>query len=212
LTIAGANIALAGVSAAVISKLRGGSFSRALLSGSLGGALVYAGKWVSAEHFDGAGLLGRELAAVGASVVRNASLDDPILGTVVLPFGPIRIYVVRDWASRRRMRIKADLPALVSTAYAVWHPKLDLDLARSLSAGTPIFVARESLLGSDRSGMYVAGVIWAKETDPNVVVGPTRDLIVAHETVHTIQHDFVFIAWGEPVERWLLGTSPAGEP
>ena len=76
------NAALGGLTAALIRELRGGSFWEAFLDGALGGAVVY-----------GAGLAGREVAAVGTSIVRNASDGRGTLEQLVLPIGVARLYL-----------------------------------------------------------------------------------------------------------------------
>src|SRR5688572_16046106 len=72
-TFLGANALTSGLSAGLLQRLRGGSFRDGLARGALGGSVKYAGMRVSAQRFDGAGLLGRHVAATGTSMVRNAS-------------------------------------------------------------------------------------------------------------------------------------------
>ena len=91
----GVNVALGGLSAALFQQLRGGSSWDAFLNGALGGAVAYAGRRLAVERFDGASLAGRQVAAVGTSIVRNASNGCGALDQLVLPFGFARLYLRR---------------------------------------------------------------------------------------------------------------------
>lgn len=83
---------LGGLTAGIVQRLRGGSFSDGFARGAVGGAVAYAGRRIAAERFDGAGLLGRQVGAVGASVVRNASERRPSLERLFFPAGPLHVY------------------------------------------------------------------------------------------------------------------------
>lgn len=88
-----ANALLGGITAGIVSHLRHGSFSTGFTRGALGGAVAYGGKRTAAAGFAGAGFLGRQLGAVGGSITRNAALDIGLLDTLILPVGPLRIFV-----------------------------------------------------------------------------------------------------------------------
>ena len=87
------NAALGGLTAALIQELQGGSFWRAFLEGALGGAVVYGGKRIAVERFYAAGLVGRQVAAVGTSMVHNVSDGRGALERLVLPIGLARLYL-----------------------------------------------------------------------------------------------------------------------
>src|SRR5688572_32885115 len=80
------NGALGGFSAAMFALARGKNPWRAALVGFGGGVAMGLGKQVAGETFDGAGLLGRQLAAMGTSIVRTASEDTTV---VIVPVGPM---------------------------------------------------------------------------------------------------------------------------
>src|SRR5690606_17462320 len=61
----GVNVVLGGLVAGVLHGARGGDFRDAVVKGVTGGALSFAGKRLAVEPFFGAGLLGREVSAVG---------------------------------------------------------------------------------------------------------------------------------------------------
>lgn len=195
----GVNSLLAGATAGVRRHLDGGSFRDGFAGGALGGALTYAGKRVSGERFAGAGLVGREVAAVGASMVLNASDGRGLLETVTLPAGPLRLHL--DRSAPRPLQAKVDLPGVVATAYAATRAS-SIDWGASLTSGAPVFVVREQSLAG---GRQVAGVILLRDDTPGVM-----EESLAHERVHVAQYDFASIAWSRPAERALLRGSHRG--
>lgn len=211
----GTNAALGGVSAGIFRELRGGSFWEGLRDGALGGAIAYAGKRITVERFEGAGLLGREIAAVGSSIVRNASAGQPALAEVVLPIGVGRLYLRRHYASAGaglRHHFKFDLPTLITTAYLAARSDADLDLGASLSAGAPVFVTSEYSSPWGWVGYQAAGAVWLRDdTDAADDSNLRRPPVLAHERVHVLQYDFAFLAWGDPAEQWLTDRLPGGE-
>jgi hypothetical protein len=194
-----ANVVLGGVTAGVGQWLRDGSFRRGFAGGAVGGGLVFAGKRVVGEEFDGAGFLGREVAAVGASVVANASEGRGLLERVTLPVGPVRLHLDRSAPSPLVARL--DVPGAIATVY--FATRAPLDWRSSLSAGAPVFILRE---GDLAAGRHVAGVIRLREDLPSIMRAT-----LAHEQVHVAQYDFAFSAWSDPVEAKLLGWSRLGE-
>ena len=72
-TFLGLNALTSGLSAGLLQVVRGESFTDGFARGALGGSVHYAGMRISAQRFDGAGLLGRQVSAAGISMVRNAS-------------------------------------------------------------------------------------------------------------------------------------------
>lgn len=203
------NAALGGVTAGALRMLRGGSLRQGLTSGAIGaagGALVYAGKRVAVERWSGAGFVGREVAAVGSSVVWNASAGRGMVDRLVLPVGPVRLYVATD--AGFRVTPKLDLSSAVAMAFAAGDG--GVDWKRTFSAGAPVFRRSEPFAESGVGGRHAAGVITYH--DPLLDGGPSESSlrILSHEQVHVIQHDQAFLFWSEPAEEALLGTTRAG--
>ena len=190
----GANVALGGLTGGIGEGLRGGSFWRGFARGAAGGGLVFAGKQVTAARFTGAGLLGRELAAVGGSMVNDAAAGRPPLSRVVLPLGPVRVYAQPGAAEP--LRVKVDLAGMVGIGYAATRPGARLDLVESLSAGAPVFEV-DDVVG--QRAAHLAGVIMTTRHD----LESDQRLAVAHERVHMAQYDFAFLAWSQPAEQWV---------
>ena len=196
----GANTLLGALTGGLLQAIRGGSFSDGFARGALGGAIVYAGKRVSVGRFAGAGLLGRELAAVGASVVRNAADARPSFERLALPVGPINVYVGAP--GRNRLSVKVSLYQLASFGWAVAEPALSFEAGKSLSAGAPVFRARNRVILSDGDpvgGLMAGGTILLSGRGPW-----NEDAVFAHERVHVLQRDFYFQAWFNELEAWLL--------
>lgn len=218
--MAAANVALGGATAAFFQAVRGRPIREALVKGALGGGVTYFGKRVAVSRFDGAGFLGREIAAVGSSVVRAAADHRRALG-LVLPVGVARLYLQgpapRDTLRRWRARIKLDLMSTLITAYSVAHPKLRLDAASTLATGAPVFRARDDFRPNEWRGWQSGGVVWirgnandprARYETPNAYPEPRA--VLAHELVHVLQRDFSAVAWVAPAEGWLLTRVRAG--
>lgn len=209
-----ANALLGGLTAGVIQELRGGSFQDGFTRGALGGGVVYAGKRAAAERFGGAGLLGRGVAALGSSVIRNAGEGRGSLDRLLLPVGPVRVAIAAD--SLPRVRAKIDLLTVFWIGYGIAEPALEFDAGRSLSAGAPVFVAPGRDIrwkGANRAvaGTVPAGVILLSDDDPVFDSPARRATTFAHERVHVLQYDQALVTWVDPLESWVLPKVPHGE-
>ncbi len=204
------NALVGGAAGGLLQLLRGGSFRDGFARGVLGGAVIYGGKRVAAQRFDGAGLLGRELSATGASMVRNAGEGRGLLEKVMLPVGPVNFYV--EPASPWRVRAHLDAVAAGWILYGATRPELRFDAGRSLSAGVPVFLARDKLIKAgknvDAAGLAEPGMVMVSDVP---VWGPVFDTRTrAHERVHVLQHDAVFLTVIDPVLDRLLPRVPGG--
>lgn len=203
---AGLNIALGGVTAAAFAAVRGKPVLPALAGGAAGGAVAFTGRAVSGRGWSGAGFVGREVSAVGASMIANASHGSGLLSSLSLPVGPITLHIQRD-SGTSSVHASVDVLATAFTAYAVASRDYRFDLRATLAAGAPVFNAPE--VAEDRywRGGMVAGVILMR-------YGRDYDgwrQVLAHEQVHVAQHDLSARVWGEPLESALLGLLPRGQ-
>jgi hypothetical protein len=212
LAFIGGNAVLGGITAGLLQELRGGSFWPAFRAGALGGAVAYAGRRIAVEQFTLAGLLGRELAAVGTSVVRNASDGRGMLDQLVLPLGLARLYLERDTAAARPLnaRLKLDLPTVLATTYLGLQGDVHFDLSASLSSGAPVFASFGRWSDGNWRGNQAAGAIWLRGNPDDPNPDAERPAVLAHERVHILQYDFSLLAWSEPTERWLSARVPGG--
>jgi hypothetical protein len=166
----------------------------------------FAGRRLSAERFGGAGLLGREVSAVGASVVRNASDARPSLDRILFPIGPVHVYI--DRSAPRHVRAKLNLYSASRMIGAALAPGPHFDLGRSLSAGAPVFRTRYQRFishGDTVVGMMGGGTIFLSGP-----LDPENGGVFAHERVHVLQEDFLFYTWSDPIEQWVATRSRVG--
>ena len=211
LTALSANALVGALTAGVWQELRGGSFKDGFTRGALGGSFAYTGKRIAARQFDGAGLLGREIAAVGASVVRNAAEARPTFESIVLAIGPVRLHLRPS--EKRVSHASLDL---VATGWIIWgltESELRLDVDESLSAGTAVFRTDNKLI-IYRLNRFAAGGF----TPAGVVLQsyvpawgqPLIRRVLAHERVHVLQEDYVYHTTVASAESWLLHKLPHG--
>jgi hypothetical protein len=200
----GLNAAVGALTSGLWQELSGGSFEEGFTGGALGGSVAYAGKRLAAESFTGAGFLGRGVAAAGSSMVRNAADARPLLDSLMVPVGPLRLYLRPRKPTAPRL--EANLRDLYWTAYGLAESRLELDVGESLSSGMPVFQADRDLIGSDDSaisGATTGGVVYLSPLGEG---GRTRSL--AHERAHVLQFDFVYHAWLRPLEDHLARQLP----
>lgn len=187
------NVLVHAVAGGVLAFARDGDFSEGFVRGAVGGGIGYAGKRVSVSGFPGAGLLGRTINGVGASVATSPPEQGWVPPQLVLPTGP---FWFRIDTSTRRLSVRLDLPSAYWIAYGLANPRLRLDLGRSAGAGTPVFVTEESEL-RDHGGVAAAGVIFLSTSEPDL------DAILAHELVHVLQYDSGSRLLTHPVDEFV---------
>jgi hypothetical protein len=203
----GINAALGGLTAGVRQQARGGSFWRGFALGAAGGGAVYAGKWLSVEPHWGAGLAGRQVAALGASVIRNASEDRPALESLLVPIGPVRLHVERG--ANAGAHLKLDLVGAAVSTYFSLSSGSRFDAGASLSAGTPVFQTLDAWYPGWRGNNTAGVIVLLDEAVAEGSIPPEQ--VFAHERVHLLQYDQAMHTWSAPFEQWLLRRVPGGE-
>lgn len=205
--LAAGNALLGGVVTGAVRELRGGSFREGFITGAAGSVVAYSGRRLSVLDVSGAGLLGRELNAVGASMVRNAAAGQPALSLVVLPLGPLRVYLDRREAERAHVRVKLNVHEAYWTLRGALDPGFEFRAAASLSSGAPVFQKASGRLdvgGVDVNGYQAGGSIFLSDE-----AGLGQHWTLPHETVHVLQSDFLAIAWLDPVEGAVMQQTAA---
>jgi hypothetical protein len=211
---AGVNSLLSGVTAGVMQWGRGGSFQDGFTRGAMGGAVIYTGKRLAVQDFRGAGFWGREVAAVGASVVRNAGEGRGSLERVVLPVGPVRFYL--STVPGEHLGVRLDAATVINAVHAMQLPELEFDAESSWSSGAIVFRARDLLFatgpthGDDppevgAAGRTRAGVIYLSD-----IAGLDYRHNLKHERIHVLQNDQFFLTLTSPAEEWALRRLPGG--
>jgi hypothetical protein len=201
------NGALGGFSAAMFALARGKNPWRAAFVGFGGGVAMGAGKQVAGRRFDGAGLVGRQLAAFGTSVVRAASEDTML---VLVPVGPVTLEVRPRAVDRVRPRV--NLVGAGTVLYYVIRADTRVDLGATLSAGAPVFrFPTETVSTRD-------GIIFGRMDFGTILLGTApsvldeqRRMTLPHESIHVVQYDFLEHALALPPERAILRKLGVGE-
>ena len=201
------NGALGGFSAGMYALVRGKNPWRAALMGFGGGVVMGGGKQLAGVGFYGSGLLGRQLSALGTSVVRSASEDTML---VLLPVGPVT-YEIRPGAADR-VRSRVNIVGSATILYYVIRSDTRIDVGASLSAGAPVFrfptetvTTRDGIIfGRMDFGTIVLG------TPPSAAAEEQR-MTLPHESIHVVQYDFLEHALTLPPERAILRKLGVGE-
>ncbi|HEX7117442.1 MAG TPA: hypothetical protein VF212_01560 [Longimicrobiales bacterium] len=196
------NAALGALTTGIASLVRGRLPDvETVLTGAIGGAIIYGGKRLVAEPGDGNGLLGREVAAFGGSLVRNAAAGRPALSSLTFPVGPLRFEIEPGESGR----VQVNLAAVIAAGYFLFERDgAAVDLGATLSTGALVLVGRGDRPGG--MGRHVAGVVWL--AGPQAFDAP---VVLRHELVHVLQSDQAFALVGDPLERWLAASHPAIE-
>jgi len=191
------NALLGALTGGIGSHARGRSFRDGFVRGFLGGGVSYLGKRVSGASFPAAGLLGRQIGAAGASVVRSAAFGTGLLDTLVVPVGPARVYVALTSGSASTVRL--DLEETAWLVHRLTSDRVSFDLARTLSAGSFVFTGERDLGGDGDTarGRAASGVVSVREIDEGI-----DEASFAHERVHIVQFDYLKIVQGLPTEGW----------
>ena len=207
-----ANTTLAALSSGAIARARGGSFWRGAKRGALGGVLTYAGKRVATRPWRGAGFLGREVAAAGATLMRQAQVPDTADRVPWLfPVGPLHVYIGRRAPEESRVRVKVHAATALVAMFVSFDDGTRWDPRASLSSGMLVF--RDSRWSGATLGYQEGGVIGLREDRlaHTAYSAARRRATFAHERVHVVQDDFSFAAWSAPAEGWLLARLPGGD-
>lgn len=207
--VAAGNIALGVVAGGLGRAIRGKRIDRrAIAGGAIGGGLVFTGKAIVSENSGWANLLGRELAAVGSSGIRNVGAGRAFTSHLSLPWGPIRVHVTRS--TRPTAQVKLDLATTVATAVAFAN-EMEFDFERSLINGIAVFEVDSLRQSSEVGGSHSGGVVRLRSRAEGMEVSSsTIRRIIGHEMVHVVQSDFLFNVLSEPVEKRVMEATSGG--
>ncbi len=184
--------------------IRGDSFWAGFHRGAAGGGIAYLGKFVGSQQSPGAWLIGRQTAALGAAITRDAITGAGTLETLTFPLGPVRIHRTPSGP-----HLTLDLATVAGTIFGFSRPGARLDLGRSLATGAIVIEVDEVRRQNGNFttlGTAIGGAITFQRD--NYHTGRTHE-IIAHEVVHVLQHDFAAIAFGSPLESRLSEKLPA---
>lgn len=203
-----ANAFTGGLTAAVSAWLRDEDLGPAFVGGMLGGGVVFAGKRLVVEDFDGARLLGRQVGALGSNMVANAGAGAPWLGEIWLPVGPLWVQAVGETPGPEGVRLDAWRAATL--LWAATRSELRVDWGASTSSGAFVFDVPEHELRAD--GVRASGLTRGSVVLLGPALPPDREQTLGHELVHVVQLDFSHLVWGRPLESWGWRRLFDGEP
>jgi hypothetical protein len=195
------NAAIGLVTATAWSLVRGHGLSDGVTRGLVGGAAMGVGRQVAASPFSGSGFAGREISAVGISLITSPG-DNHI--TLSFPVGPVELQLREgnrfDW----RVNATDAIAAVINSA----HAGTRLDARLSLSSGT--FVFRDP----QESFRTSSGEAAASEFFESIMLSQSAfhessqfPRVLYHENVHVLQDDYLSDAVANPIETaWLSRT------
>jgi hypothetical protein len=163
-----------------------------------------AGKQLTTARFTGAGLLARQVSAVGISLAASAGEDTLVL---VSPLGPVTL----EWrpGTARPLTPRVNVVNTVGLVLMVALEPVRLDLDETLSNGAIVFRTAE-IDGGTTDGYVRLGMIVVADDQPEDYL---QRVTLPHELIHVLQGD----AWEQlvalPTERALLRRlAPAHAP
>lgn len=186
-----------GVATVGVRQVITGQFSwRGLAQGAAGGMVMSAGKQITGTGFAGSGLVGRQVNAVGISLVASAHKDTLVL---FVPLGPFSLEARPR--VERRLRPRVDAADFAVLLYNLLDGPTHLDWGATLSAGAPVFgrPGDQMPLGYDAAGFALMGTVFLSD-DLEWTVSERRRLL-AHESIHVLQWDAIRQLVSFPVER-----------
>lgn len=200
-----ANALVGGAAAGVTGVLRGEPFWPAFRGGVMGGVATFAGKRLAVEDFDGAGFVGRQVAAVGSSMSYNAAAGRGLFSELMLPLGPARLYLQTD--EDPGVSVRLDLYSSAVLMHTFLDRGTHLEVGSSLSSGTFVFWdqtpgAGARWLAQERAGVVrLNGEAWGRHADRHAEIH-------AHERVHVLQYDQGFLLVGAPLQALAADRLP----
>jgi hypothetical protein len=183
---------------------------QAALKGGAAGGLVFAGKWIVSQNNSSTNILGRQIAAVGSSAVRNAAAGEDFLHDVSLMYGPVRVHLTTGKTFSIQPRVD------LASSFELWHAahtrQLSFDPGRSFTSGVPIFEIDSAKRTGGLGGSHEGGVVRFRSKTPfQIANSELTRRIIGHELVHVTQFDFAFNTFAAPIEARIFRAIPGGQ-
>jgi hypothetical protein len=194
------NVAIGATVAAARAAVTGMPMRAALTRGLVGGSLMSAGMELVGTESANARIAGVQLAAVGASVSRNADAGAPMFSDVTLPVYPFYVRIRPGSPNPVTARLSV-MSAVRLTSVLTRAGRPRVDWSATFATGAPVLASPRWRLESTSCPPPCAGSF--AQHNAGVIVysasaGTDYDLrrTLAHETIHVVQHtrDAVFHA------------------
>lgn len=194
-----ANLAANGAVGAVMAGARalivGKPVWPSVVRGAGGGVVMGAGKQLTMARFSGAGLVARQLSAVGISLAASAGEDTLVL---ISPLGPVTL----EWrpGTGRLLTPRVNVVNAIGLVMTVALEPVRLDVGETISNGALVFRA-DQIDGGAVDGYQRFGLVVVADDQPEEEI---QRLTLPHEMIHLLQED----AWehlvANPAERALI--------
>lgn len=199
----GINAAIGLVTATSWSLVRGHGWTGGIRRGLTGGAIMAAGRQIAASPFDGSGFAGREVSAVGISLIRSTGNDRIPFS---FPVGPLAFEITENRTFDWRVNATDAIAAMVRAT----HTGTRIDATLSLSSGTFVFRDRRQTFQTASGEADAAEFFESITLARSVFYGTSHPNVLYHENVHVLQNDFLSDAVTTPIEiallnRWSIG-------
>jgi len=186
------NVVIGATAATARAAITGAPLRTALTRGLIGGAFMSAGMELVGTERPEARLAGLQVAAVGASVMRNVDADVPAFSDITLPFYPFYVRVRPGSPTPVTARLSL-MSAVRLTSVYTRGSRPRVDWGATLTTGAPVLRSPRWRLPSKSCpapcegsfAQHNAGVIVYSSS-----AGTDYDLrrTLAHETMHVVQH------------------------
>jgi hypothetical protein len=200
----GINAAIGLATATAWSVMRGHGIRDGVTRGLAGGAMMSVGRQVAASHFSGSGFTGRQISAVGISIITSTGSDRFVLS---FPVGPVALQVIGGRALDWRINATDAFAAIINST----DKANQLDMALSASSGTFVFRSRRNTFhtkGGEATGSeFFQSITLARAAFEHSVTMPN---VLFHENVHVLQDDYLANAIANPMERMWLDRTRTG--
>jgi hypothetical protein len=198
------NGVLGALTGVVWATIRDSRNWKAAEQGLVGGVLMSLGRQTAASPFNGSGFLGREVSAVGVSLITSVGERST---TFTFPVGPVSLEYGEheyDW--------RLNVTDFLLTIGMTFYPNTRLDVGKSLSSGVPVFRIRRIDFGQigdvDLTAAQLAGTILLSRNAFDPLTGKAD--AIYHENVHILQEDYFEDAIALPAERAVIRPLPFG--
>jgi hypothetical protein len=200
----GINAAIGLVTASVWSVVRGRGVTGAVWRGLAGGATVSVGRQVAASPFSGSGFTGREISAVGISLITSAGSDHM---TLSFPVGPVQLQLVDGHSFDWRINATDAVAAIINATGKATR----LDAGLSMSSGTFVFRSGRATFhtanGEASGSEFFESIKLASDAFDGSGKVPN---VLFHENVHVLQDDYLANTVANPIERAILNRTYIG--
>lgn len=200
----GINAAIGLATATIWSVARGHGLAEGVRRGLVGGAITGIGRQIAASPFNGSGFAGREISAIGISLITSVGSEHLRLS---FPVGPVELQVIDDRTFDWRINATDAIAAVINSARKTTR----LDIGLALSSGTFVFRDKRGAFrvsgGEATASEFFQSITLTKDAFHGSTGVPN---VLFHENVHVLQDDYLANAVTNPIEQAILNRTQIG--